>query len=146
MGLSADRYQSYEISRPLSTHWRKATCEQIECPGWTQGYEVVVDERTDLGQRQAAYLRDQLPIRSGRPVAKQYQDDMLMTHFVFAPGTECMRAGEHRTSNDRPPNFLKLIGDRQHGVSGVLVRHSGADSFVDDMSTHLEKISGQIEG
>lgn len=33
----------YVMSRPLSTHWRRASCAEVECEQWQRGWVVVLD-------------------------------------------------------------------------------------------------------
>lgn len=120
------------IQRPIGTHFRSVDCERAECPNFLHGFEVHVDETAELGQRQAAYLRDQLPMRSDRPIAAEYRNAEGLTVFRFAPGTECMASSRHRVPNDRTP----VMTVRTDGLGDV--RHTSVDSFVDDLRTHID--------
>jgi hypothetical protein len=122
----------YQILNPVSTHFRPATCEEVDCAGYLHGWQSTIDESTDLGQRQADYIRR----RSGR----SYTEDRSpagLTVFTFSPGQSCFRSGEHKTNLGLEPAFVVDAGDRRY-------RHSSGDSWADDLRTHTEAILGEI--
>ena len=52
-------YQTYQVIRPSTPkYWREATCEQVDCSHWRNGWQQTVDLNTSLGQKQARYIRD----------------------------------------------------------------------------------------
>jgi hypothetical protein len=48
--------KTYSIRSPHDTLVR-AACEQVGCEAWRHGWDSVIDERTNLGQFQASYIR-----------------------------------------------------------------------------------------
>ena len=46
----------YKASRPLPTHWRKATCQEVDCEQYLLGWQTIVDITTDLGKKQYNYI------------------------------------------------------------------------------------------
>src|SRR5258708_39959331 len=68
--LPAAAMKTYQISAPLATHWRPATCEEAECLAYLHGGQTSCDESTELGQRQVAYIRhDKTRKHAERPPA-----------------------------------------------------------------------------
>ena len=96
--------EHFVYSRPAATHFRKATCKEVECPHWLIGWKTQVDTGTNLGQMQAAYLRHQ----SGRHFTEERAGDTLI-NFIFPPGQTCFR--EHKVPTGKPPSYL--IGGRE---------------------------------
>jgi len=122
----------YKILNPASTHFRPATCEEVDCAGYLNGWKSVIDESTDLGRTQAEYIRR----RSGR----MFTEDRTvagLTEFTFPAGQSCFRSGEHKTNIGRAPLFVVDAGDRRY-------RHSSADSWADDLRTHTSQIIDEI--
>ena len=54
--LGPQFYKSFSLRRPLTSHWRKATCEEVDCPDFVLGFQAAVDTSTPLGQAQYDYL------------------------------------------------------------------------------------------
>jgi hypothetical protein len=124
--------QTYQITSPLATHFRKGTCEEADCEAYQHGFRFRVDERTDLGQGQAHFFRKE----SGRRFVEE-RDDAGMTVFTFEPGQQCFQT--HQVPLERPAAFLVRAGDIQHR-GGVLRRHTSGDSFMDDLHTTTDHV------
>ena len=130
--LPVDRVVTYRISAPPSTHWRKATCREVRCVHHEMGWQTLVDERTDLGQRQAHYIRRM----SGRSFVEE-RNTTGLTVFTFPPGQECFR--EHYVRLEREEVFSKVQGDfRGYLGSPRLLR---PPDWVDDFAEHQEKLA-----
>jgi hypothetical protein len=111
----------YSIKKPQSTHTRSARCQEVDCEAQANGWIVAVDESTDLGQRQAHYIRDM----SGRAHTESREGPS--TVFQFPPGEQCF--ADHRLPLDRPELY---IVDR--------FRHSGPDPWLNDFGDHLDHL------
>src|SRR5687768_10313752 len=82
-------YQTFSIrSRPDRAV--KTVCERAGCEAWQQGWESVIDEASDLGKSQAAYIRTQ----SGRTF-REMRTEAGLTVFRFESGQRCF--AEHQT-------------------------------------------------
>lgn len=82
-------FQTYRIVSPPD-HAVRSACEDVGCPAWRCGWETQVDEGTDLGRAQAAYIRQQ----AGRTYRERRTGEGL-TVFQFISGQRCF--AEHRT-------------------------------------------------
>lgn len=132
--LPAQAMQTYEISSPISTHTRRATCEEVTCLAMANGWKSKIDESTTLGQRQAAYIRT-----SSRRKFEAHREGGV-TVFVFAPGQRCFN--EHRKTLDRPAHFLVKGGDFRGNPLGLRTRvHERPELWVEDMSETLGKVN-----
>lgn len=88
--------EHFGLARPLATHWRRATCAEVDCPHFIWGWETLVDEGTDFGKMQAGYIRH----KSGR----EFKEEVLangLTRFEFHAGQRCFR--EHKMPLEREP-------------------------------------------
>lgn len=115
--------QTFAIREPLPTHWRKVACEQAEegCDAHANGWTTACDLTTDLGLRQARYIRD----RAGRAFTHTFSGDGNLITFTFAAGQQCF-AG-HRASLGRPALFVV-----QNGRQGRRVFDRG-DQWMSDL-------------
>lgn len=119
-------YKTYRLWSPPDTHIVES-CQQAGCEAWQRGWDTFVDEATELGQRQAAYIRT----HSGRTF-RESRTDAGITAFRFEAHQRCF--AEHRT---RPSQGLVLAGDYR-GFDGVMRRHTRTEDFVDDATTALD--------
>lgn len=135
--LPVQSVQTYSIAAPLSTHWRKVTCEEFGCARHRDGWRSGIDERTELGQRQAFYIRK----ASGRRFFETKHEAGL-TIFDFPAGQTCFE--EHQTRLDRQEIYTVRGGDFR-GSTGVIRRHTRAADWVDDFANHQDRVARQIE-
>lgn len=136
--LPVGAMKTYSVLQPLATHWRDATCEEAGCPNWRDGWRTVVDTSTDLGRRQADYIR-----RSGgrRFVEAQCWGASEMIEFTFEAGQRCFAA--HRVPLERDPLLLVRMGDwRGYGPTRV---HQRPGDWIDDMQTTLDRVRTRQE-
>ena len=131
-------YKTYTVAQPLETHTRAAMCREVECEAHTGGWSTLVNESTDLGARQAHYIRSQ----SGRAFTESL--DAGVTTFSFHAGQECF--AEHRVSLDRPQFHIVRGGDHRGNPTGDRYVHTSGDSWVDDFASHQETINKAING
>lgn len=150
-GMPVGSMKTYQVTSPLSTHTRPGTCEEAGCEHWANGWQTVVDERTDLGMGQAAYIRAEMnDVRKpGQPKPGQRwyyesRDDAGRTVFRFDAGQPCFRASEHRVSLDRPEFFVVRGGDwRTH--TGLIRRHHNGAEWVEDFAGHQDRLATLME-
>src|SRR4051812_49330716 len=90
--LPVAAYQTYAIVSPPDTEQR-AACQQVGCPAWAKGWDTKVDESTELGQQQAAYIRAE----AGRTF-RELRTAEGLTVFRFEAGQRCF--AEHRTRDE----------------------------------------------
>lgn len=139
----------FEIAAPLDTHWRVGTCEEDNCAHYLNGWQTVCDETTELGARQAAYIRSDTTRRhvESRELVElppHAPDEPAVTGvprtiFRFEAGQKCFR--QHRVPLGRPELYL-VRGE--HGAQSLV--HSGPEAWVDDLCTNQERINRIING
>jgi hypothetical protein len=128
--------KTYEVSSPLATHTRPATCAEVECDGIRFGWESLIDERTELGQRQAHYIRKE----SGRTFS-EVKTAGMPTRFTFPAGQRCFASDTHRVSLERPALYIVRGGDWRGNPAGERMTHARPEHWVEDSATHLDMLA-----
>jgi hypothetical protein len=137
--LPAAAMKTYQIAAPLATHWRPATCEEAGCLAYLHGWQTSCDESTELGQRQAHYIRHD---RSRKHTERRAETGL--TVFGFEPGQTCFRP--HQLPSGRPERFLVTGGDwRGNPLRTPPREHSRPDDWVEDMAESLDEIRARHE-
>lgn len=132
-------YQTFQIAAPVASHWRDATCEQVGCPAYLNGWRTVIDERTDLGQAQAHYIRHD---RTRRHREERMPDGL--TAFTFEQGQTCFDA--HKARVERPELFVVRGGDWRGNPTRVEPRlHKNPDFWVEEFSENQDRVATVIE-
>lgn len=130
--LDAAQMKTYAIVAPQNTHFRPATCAEVECEAYTQGWQL----RKEILSLELLHTVE----TSGR----SYREMRIAegeTWLVFAPGQPCFRAGAHRIRLERPELFVVRGGDwRGNPLNVEPTVHSGPDPWVDDFATHQDKL------
>lgn len=134
--LPVTAVQTYAIHAPRSTHFVDATCVQVECADWQNGWRSRIDERTELGMGQAYYIRKE----SGRSFREE-KDEQGLTVFTFAPGQRCFR-GPHRRRLDRPEIYVVRNGDWRANL-GLKRQHVRAADWVEDFALHQQAVANR---
>jgi hypothetical protein len=128
-------YKTYQIVAPVSSHFRDATCAEVECDGWRHGWRTIVPTESE----QALYIR----AASGRAFTEELLEGGL-AQFTFKVGQQCF-SGPHKVRLERPENFLVRDGDWRGNPTGRLYRHTNAGFWQEDFAEHQDKISNAIE-
>lgn len=147
LGAPARAYQTYGVHSPVQTHTRPATCAEVDCQAQAQGFAVTVDPGTDLGARQALYLRSEclplaLPASAAARGRRRYREVPQpggLVRFEFPAGTECF--AEHRVPLGRPELYIVRDGDRRGNPTGRLRRHAKPEHWVEDFAQHQDRIA-----
>jgi hypothetical protein len=135
--LPPEYYRTFGIASPQATHWRAATCVEVDCAAHTNGFQVTCDLRTQLGVNQARYIRD----KAGRHFTHAFSDEGRVITFTFPPGQRCFIA--HQLPLGRPALFVARNGDWRG--SGRLPperrRYDRPDQWADDFATHQDRLA-----
>lgn len=132
MGVGA--YQTYSLSAPHDTYV-PAACEQVGCGAWLRGWQSTIDESTELGAQQAAYIRQQ----SGRTFREQ-RTGAGLTVFTFDSHQRCFE--NHQT---RPELYVVRDGDWRGNPTGRRRVHANAADWTEDFGEHQQRIADQME-
>lgn len=135
----ASAYQTFQIRKPRGPESeRPATCEEINCEAWHHGWVTRVPLGSDL---------EQAVRKSGRSWTDLVTDGVHMD-FMFAPGTPCFRAGQHRVPvrPDLPQIFIARDGDWRGNPRGTQPRiHQRPEDWVEHAQEATAIVQERIE-
>lgn len=118
--LESRAYDTYAIRMPRSTHQRPATCAEVECAAWQNGWKTIVP----TAGPQAQYIR----AKSGRAFTEDAVDGI--STFFFKPTQQCFGSDKHTVVLERDPVFMKQRGDwRTSGQMKALEPARWLDEF-----------------
>lgn len=128
-------YKTYSVHSPLQSHFREASCSEVECDAHAHGWVTMIDTATDLGRQQANYIR----LHSGR--AFTVAELGTMVTFTFGPGQKCFQT--HRVALNREP-ICSVRGGDWRGVTAPS-RILRPDDWVDDFANHQDRLKTRVE-
>lgn len=132
-------YITFRILAPVRTHFGPATCEDVDCKAMINGWSSLIDEATELGQKQAHYIRK----ISGRSF-KESRTPAGLTEFIFTSGQNCF--AQHVYRNELPARFLVQGGDhRGNPLSIRPVEHTRPEDWVENFALHQDKVKTILE-
>lgn len=131
--MGPESYKSYVIARPLDSHWRPASCEEVACDHFLHGW------RTRVEGLPPQLLSD--AITSGRKYSFM-QIAPGETWLHFEAGQRCFGHFRHRLPVGRPPLYVVRDGDRRGNPRGTRDRlHQRADFWVEDFAEHQDRLA-----
>ncbi len=137
--MPVNAMQTFQVVAPISTHTRKATCEEVECEQYARGWRMKLDLQSDLGQKQAYYIKH----HSGRSYKVIGQQDGLV-ELEFKGGQPCFQ--EHRVRIDRPEIYRVKGGDYRGNPLRTPVRtHKKPEYWVEEFAENQDRLKTQIE-
>lgn len=145
--LGAHQVQTYQVAAPPATHTRSASCAEVDCPAHAHGWTTTVDEATELGQRQAAYIRHECSPATATVVApagrRRYVESRTqtgLTAFTFPAGQTCFAS--HTVPLERPALYIVRGGDWRGNPAGVPGRtHRRPQDWVEDFAGHQDRLA-----
>lgn len=141
-GVGPEHMRSFSIAAPLGTHWRRASCAEVQCAHHLQGWASEVDESTELGQFQASYIRAE----SGRGF-RESRTDTGITRFEFPPGQQCFSSDEHHVRDeDVAELYVVRDGDWRGNPRGTAPQKLSADGWVNAFGENQERVIKLREG
>lgn len=127
-------YRTFSLVRPRQPDfWRAASCEQVSCPRWRNGWRTVLDLGTRDGLRWAEWIAR----RSGRRWTKEQAGNQVT--FTFEAGQSCFE--KHRVPRERDPLFIMRGGDHRGNPTGERRRHTRGEDWRDDMQENLARVA-----
>lgn len=138
--LPSQHFKTYEILAPLSTHFRPATCEEIECPAYVNGWKTIVP--ADSGAAQ--YIRSGTSGRRFVEAQSPYEIENGLTdgmaEFIFEPGQKCFASDKHRVPLEREPLYIARGGDARGNPLRERRVHTRPEDWTEDFAEHLDKV------
>lgn len=128
--LPAGAYQTFAIKAPVSTHFRPATCAEVECPNYLHGWRVRVEA-----------LTPEL-LHTAKTSGRRYVEQPIAqgeTWLVFEAGQPCFRASQHRARLDRPELYLVRGGDWRQSF-GQTRQHTRPEHWVEEFAENQQRL------
>lgn len=136
--MPAESFKSYSMLYPLASHWRKASCAEVECDHYRLGWDSVVDTSTPLGRDQYDYMH-----RDRTRSFTETREGPFLVRFHYGPGNKPFAGPrhEHTIKIGRPPLMVVREGDWRGNPRGTEpVVHASAENWVDDFATHQDRL------
>ncbi len=134
-------YNTYELLQPIATHRRPATCAEVNCMQYLNGWATTVAD----GSADETIIRDACAgaVDGRRRKALPIKQEGGFTQYVFEAGQPCFRAGTHTTLNDREALGIRRDGNRLGVGRADVFRHANLDEWVEDFGEHQDKLSDE---
>lgn len=123
-------YRTFGISKPLATHWRPATCEEVQCEAFVNGW--ITRAQTD---EQAAYIKR----HSGRSFIETAKNV-----FQFKPGQTCFAAADHKVPLEREGIYVARGGDWRGNPTGERRVHARPADWVEEFAEHQDMLADRV--
>lgn len=134
--MAPTAYRSFEVHSPLTTHYRNATCGEVECAhhfeGWTSTFDLSTPDGRKWGNAVA---------RSGRRFTTTQHG--ALTTFHFPAGQKCFRA-PHRVPIGRPELYVVRDGDWRGNPTGLVDHVAKPVEFVERMAENLDVLDSAL--
>lgn len=134
--LAPEHMQTFQIAAPATTHFLEVPCDATNCDMAEHGWTMDIDLNTELGQRQARYIKRE----SGRKFTHESTGPGLV-RLTFSSGQPCFRT--HRVRNfDVPEHYLVKGGDWRGNPRGTPTRtHTRPEHWVEDFQENSEALN-----
>jgi hypothetical protein len=131
--LPVTAVKTYQVSTPQSTHWRSATCTEIDCQNYLNGWRVRIEGLTDAQKHAVTHSGRKFTVM--RLAADQ-------GWYVFEAGQPCFRSHEHKLPTGRPSLYVVRDGDPWRGnPRGTSPRvHTRPEFWVEDFAEHQQRL------
>jgi len=127
-------YKTYRYAQPLATHWRPATCEEVDCWAWRKGWSLHVES---------------LPpalVHTARASGRRFREVQFgpgQTWLQFEAGQPCFHASRHMLPVGRPPLLVVRDGDWRGNPTGRTRQHTRMSYFVEDWAENQSRLRDQ---
>jgi hypothetical protein len=137
-GLPAEAMKTYRVSAPIPTHFRPATCAEIDCPHYLHGWRTRIEHIES----------DPAVLHTARNSGRRYTEVQVAegeTYLVFEAGQKCFGASDHKTPVGKPELYLIQGGDHRGNPLGTKPRLLTPTSWRDDFGEHQENLADRIK-
>lgn len=131
--VGPERFRTFQIAAPHATHYRPATCAEVECDRYLNGWRVNIQACTEA-QRQA--------VLASRYSFREVDEGPDHRYWEFEPGQPCFQADDHRVPTGRPALYLVRDGDWR--ASTVRHRHRNPEAWRDDLAEHQAHLTDHL--
>jgi hypothetical protein len=142
-GLPVQAMQTYRVASPVQTHTRPATCPEVGCKRYENGWKTIVP----VGSEHEATVREMVTGQLDqyrRHFTERRVGDGLV-EFRFEAGQMCFDLLRHRKSLQRP-EFYTVRGGDWRANTGLIRRHTKPEFWVEDFAENQQKIARVTNG
>lgn len=129
------QFKTHAVRSPIATHYRKATCAEVNCTahrdGWAFHKETLSPEFLYVATKSGRKFRE-VHIAPGQ------------TYLVYEPGQTCFEFRSHVLPLDRPELYYVGRGDSRVFNPNKARQHVNAVDFMDDFASHLDRMHRHI--
>lgn len=131
--LPVSAVKTYQVLAPEATHWRTASCKEVDCENYVNGWRVRVE---GLSPQQLHAVK-----ASGRKFTELSIAEGA-TYLVFEAGQSCFKAHEHRVPVGKPSLYVVRDGDPWRGNPRGTepVRHTKPELWVEDFAENQQRL------
>lgn len=130
-----EAYKTYRMVSPPS-HRRKASCEEVGCIRWKNGWKTCLDVSDPKHAEAATWIR----MKSGRKFT--VEETGTGVTFYFPPGQDCFRG---HTVPYKPHVLLVQGGDwRGNPLGTPTLRHSSMENWVEDFAENQSAVRDRV--
>lgn len=144
--MPTQNYQTFAVRSPINTHYRRATCAEIACADYLNGWYLKIDGTPPELLHVATHSGRSY--RIGEVMLEPTEDRPTTEIFkalIFEAGQPCFREETHVTSLERPEFFYIGRGDFRSFSTRRALQVGQPDEFVDRFATHLDKLKTKLE-
>lgn len=123
-----EAYKTYQLLQPTVSHFRPATCQEVDCRRAKSGWRTVLDTSTVKGRETANWIR----LHSGRRFT--FVEAGPIVTFTFPGGQRCF--DKHKVSLQREPLLRVVGGDWRGNPRGVAALTLKPRAWIDDFGEH----------
>ncbi len=123
-------YKTYAIRASRKTHHRRATCEEVQCPAFLNGWNFT---KEDLSPDELY-----LAMNSGRRY-KEVSVEAGKTLLVYESGQRCFGYSKHTVPLDKPAWFYGGMGRGNTFLINEAKKYDRPDQWMDDLHTDTDK-------
>lgn len=124
---------AYRILNPTESHFRPASCAEVNCEHYLNGWGVRIN---------ALPPED---VHAARTSGRRYKEVRVAegeTWLVFEPGQPCFKEKTHRANIGRTPLYV-VDTPSDNGRARRRI-HTSNDSWADDLHSHMDDVLGEI--
>lgn len=137
MRIGAEHFKTYQISAPIPTHFRRASCREADCQRYQRGFRTKLDTSDPRHAGTAKWIEN----KSGRKFTRAVAGTIV--EYTFPPGQKCFEP--HLVSLQREALFIVRDGDFRGNPRGTRPVVRTASAWVEDFGLHQDRLAEALK-
>lgn len=142
-------YKTFAVRSPLSTHYRRATCAEVDCADYLHGWYLKIEGTPEDLLYIAKHSGRRYRVGEVVIEVKDAEDKVVTTEIfnalIFEAGQSCFRETTHVKSLERPEFFFAGRGDHRSFSIRKAEKFDRPDHFVESFEDHLARIRRALQ-